>query len=97
MKELWAKIREALVSALPITLLVYLMSLVPGFSLNRWEITSFTVGAILLVLGIGFFNLGADIAMTPMGTHVGSGLSKQKTIFWLLTVCFVLGVFITIS
>ena len=58
---------------------------------------AFIVGAVLLVLGIGFFNLGADIAMTPMGNHVGAGLSRQKKIGLLLTVCFVLGVLITIA
>lgn len=84
-------------SALPITLIVYLVSLLPSFSFNREELISFTIGAVLLVLGIGFFNLGADIAMTPMGTHVGAGLSRQKTIGLLLTVCFVLGVLITIA
>jgi len=97
LKELWAKIREALVSALPITLIVYLVALLPGFSFNRPELISFTVGAVLLVLGIGFFNLGADIAMTPMGTHVGAGLSRQKVIGLLLAVCFVLGMLITIA
>ncbi len=97
MKELWAKIREALVSALPITLIVYLVALLPGFSFNRWEMISFTVGAVLLILGIGFFNLGADIAMTPMGIHVGAGLSRQKVISLLLAVCFVLGMLITIA
>lgn len=97
MKELWAKIREALVSALPITLLVYLVALLPGFSFTRTEMITFTVGAVLLVLGIGFFNLGADIAMTPMGTQVGSGLSRQKSIGLLLAVCFVLGMLITIA
>lgn len=97
MKELKAKIREALVSALPITLLVYLMALLPGFSFNSTEIISFTAGAVLLVIGIGLFNLGADIAMTPMGTHVGSGLSKQKSITLLLAVSFVLGMLITVA
>ena len=91
------KIREALISALPITLLVYVLALLPGFSFNSNEMISFTVGAVLLVFGIGFFNLGADIAMTPMGVHVGSGLSKQKAIGLLLTVCFVLGMLITIA
>lgn len=97
MKELWAKIREALMSALPITLLVYLVALLPAFSFNRYEMISFTVGAVLLVLGIGFFNLGADIAMTPMGVSVGSGLSRQKTIWPLLAVCFIMGVLITVA
>lgn len=97
MKELWIKIKEALISALPITLIVYLVALLPDFNFNRWELISFSVGAVLLVLGIGFFNLGADIAMTPMGIHVGAGLSRQKAIGLLLTVCFVLGVLITVA
>jgi len=97
LKELWVKIREALVSALPITLIVYLVSLLPGFSFNTQEMVGFAVGAVLLVLGIGFFNLGADIAMTPMGTHVGAGLSRQKKLWLLLSVCFVLGMLITIA
>lgn len=94
---MWAKIREALVSALPITLIVYLVALLPGFSFNVWEMVSFTVGAVLLVVGIGLFNMGADLAMTPMGAHVGAGLSRQKKLGLLLSVCFVLGMLITIA
>jgi len=86
LKEFRAKIREALVSALPITLIVYLVALLPGFSYDRYELISFTVGAVLLVLGIGLFNMGADIAMTPMGTHVAAGLSRQKKLKLLVTV-----------
>ena len=97
MKELWAKIKEALISALPITAIVYLMALTPWFNFSREELISFTVGAVLLVLGIGLFNLGADLAMTPMGSHVGSGLSRQKKLGLLLGVCFVLGLFITVA
>ena len=97
MKELRAKILEALVSTLPITAIVYILALTPLVDLNRWELLTFTVGAVLLVLGIGLFNLGADLAMTPMGTHVGSGLSRQKKLGLLLGVCFVLGMLITIA
>lgn len=78
MKELWVKIKEALVSALPITIIVYLVALLPNFSFNHTELITFTVGAVLLILGIGLFNLGADIAMTPMGTHVGAGLAMPE-------------------
>jgi len=97
LKELWSKIKEALISALPITAIVYIMALTPLFQFTKTELITFTVGAVLLVLGIGMFNLGADLAMTPMGTHVGAGLSKQRKLGLLLTVCFVLGMLITIA
>ncbi len=97
LKELRAKIMEALVSTLPVTAIVYILALTPLFDLSRTELITFTIGAVMLVLGIGLFSLGADLAMTPMGTHVGSGLSKQKKLGLLLTVCFVLGMLITIA
>ena len=99
LKELRAKIEEALISALPITAIVYFMALLPffDFDMSAAELITFTVGAVLLILGIGLFNLGADLAMTPMGAHVGSGLSRQKKLSLLLIVCFVLGMLITIA
>ena len=97
MRELKDKIWEALVSVLPITAIVYLLALTPVIDLSAAELITFTVGAVLLVLGIGLFNLGADLAMTPMGTHVGAGLSRQKNLTLLLGVCFVLGMLITIA
>ncbi len=97
LRELKEKIKEALISALPITLIVYLMALLPSFDFTGVELVTFTIGAVLLILGIGLFNLGADLAMTPMGTHVGAGLSKQKKLGLLLAVCFILGMLITIA
>ena len=97
MKELWSKIKEALVSALPVTAIVYILALTPLVDLSGTELITFTVGAVLLILGIGLFNLGADLAMTPMGVHMGSGLSGQKKLWLLLTVCFVMGMLITVA
>ena len=97
MKELWLKIKEALVSALPVTLIVYLLALTPLFNVSGVELITFSIGAVMLILGIGLFNLGADLAMTPMGTHVGAGLSRQKKLWLLLAVCFVLGMLITVA
>ena len=97
MRELWSKIKEALISALPITLIVYAVSLLPWFNFTHVELVTFTISAVMLVVGIGFFNMGADLAMTPMGTHVGAGLSKQKKLWLLLSVSFVLGLLITVA
>ncbi len=97
MNELQAKIKEALISVLPITAAIYLLAMTPLLNLTRTELITFSIGAVMLVLGIGLFNMGADLAMTPMGSHVGSGLSKQKKLGLLLGVCFVLGLLITIA
>jgi len=97
LKQLGSKIWEALLSALPITLIVYLMALLPWFHFTKTELITFSISAVLLVLGIGLFNMGADLAMTPMGTHVGAGLSQQKKLWLLLSVCFVLGMLITVA
>ena len=97
MNELWSKIKEALMSALPITLIVYVLSLLPWFNFTPKELITFTISAVLLIGGIGMFNLGADLAMTPMGTHVGAGLSRQRKLLLLLAVCFVLGTLITVA
>ena len=97
LKELKAKIMEALYSALPITVIVYVLAMTPLINLSKAELITFTVGAVMLVVGIGLFSLGADLAMTPMGSHVGAGLSRQRKLGLLLGVCFVLGMLITIA
>ena len=97
MKELRSKILEALISALPITAIVYALSLSPWFSFSAVELITFTVGAVFLVIGIGLFNLGADLAMPPMGNHVGAGFSRQRKLWLLLAVSFVMGLLITVA
>ena len=84
-------------SALPITLIVYLLAVLPWFEISGTELATFSVGAVLLILGLGLFSLGADLAMTPMGSHVGAGLSKQRKLGLLLGASFVLGMLITIA
>ena len=50
MKELKAKIVEALYSALPITAIVYLLALTPFVDLSKVELVTFSLGAVMLVL-----------------------------------------------
>ena len=94
---LFSKIKESLISVLPVTLIVILMNLTPLINLSIKEVITFTVSALFLVLGIGFFTLGADVAMTPMGEQVGSGLTKSKSLKLLLLICFALGFLITVA
>jgi uncharacterized membrane protein len=75
-KILWKKLQESLVSVLPVVFLVLLLYITPLVNLSLKELLVFLVSAVFLILGIGLFNLGADLAMTPMGEQVGTGLTK---------------------
>lgn len=96
-KALLLKLKEALISVLPVTLIVLIISFTPLVDFTATEMIVFCVSAVFLIIGIALFNLGADLAMTPMGEHVGSGLTKSKKLIVLLSVCFVMGLLITIA
>lgn len=97
LQQLWHKIKEALVSVLPVTLIVIILNFTPLIDLSTYEIIVFSVSALLLILGIGLFNLGADLSMQPMGEQVGAALMKSKKIPIIILVCFLMGLFITIA
>ena len=96
-KILWTKLKEAAVSVFPVTLIVLLLSCTPIVNFTLTETVVFAGSALALVLGMALFNLGADMAMTPMGEQVGSGLPKSGKFKLLLIICFVMGVFVTIA
>ena len=100
-KDLWSslldKLKESLISVLPVCLLVLLLSLTPWVDITGKELAVFAHAAILLILGIGLFNQGADMAMTPMGQYIGQGLTASKRLGILLSVGFGMGVLITIA
>ncbi len=96
-KILYHKIKEALTSVLPVTAIVLILNLTPIVNFTGAEMAVFSIATLFLILGIALFNLGADLAMTPMGEHIGSGLTKSKSIFILLSVCFSMGVLITVA
>ena len=77
-KALSLKLKEALISVAPVAAIVLIISFTPLVDLSPVETGAFAVCSVLLVLGIGLFNLGADLAMTPMGEHVGAGLTKSS-------------------
>lgn len=94
--KLREKTMESLSAVLPITGIVLLISifLVP---MELGCLVIFIAGAIMLILGMGFFQLGAEMAMTPIGEGIGVQLSKTRAILLVLLIGFVMGAIITIS
>ena len=89
--QLFEKLKESLVSILPVTLIVVILNFTPLINLTTYEVIMFCISAILLIIGISLFNLGADLAMQPMGEQIGSSLIKIKNMAIILLICFVLG------
>ncbi len=95
-EKLKEKIRESLSSVLPITAIVLILS-VTFVPMEVGTLSLFLVGALLLVLGMGFFQLGAEVSMTPLGQGIGGQLVKNKVLPLTIVICFAVGAVITIS
>ena len=94
---LWKKIKEAAFSVLPMALFVLLCNLTPLVNFTSYEMAAFAFSVLMLIVGIGLFNLGADWAMTPMGERMGSSLTSARKFLLLLGVAFFMGLCITIA
>ncbi len=94
--KLKEKTRESLTAVLPITGIVLLISmiLVP---VELGAAVMFLTGAVMLVIGMGFFQLGAEMAMTPLGEGIGAQISKTGNIIFSVVLGFVMGLIITIA
>ena len=95
-KKLKEKFDESVNAVLPITVIVLLLSIfvVP---METGTIALFLVGAFMLIIGMAFFQLGAETAMTPLGEGVGSSIMKTRKLPVLIGVCFLMGIIITLA
>ena len=94
--KLQEKLKEALVAVLPIVGIVLLLSFTIA-PVSPSVLLSFLLGAMLVIVGMMFFTLGAEMSMTPMGEKVGAKMTQTKNVWLIIVLAFVLGVIITIS
>ena len=94
--KLREKLLEALQAVLPIAAIVLILcfSIAP---VSPSILLCFLLGAAMIIVGIMFFTLGAEMSMTPMGERVGSMLTRSQKLFLIIGVGFLLGFLITIS
>ena len=96
-KALFEKLKESMISVLPVVGIVVIAYFTPFEEMTSQELMVFLICSVFLILGIGLFNLGADMSMTPMGDQVGAGLTKTRKIKLLVAVCFIMGLLITVA
>lgn len=87
---------ESVSAVVPITVIVLLLTviLVP---MELGTVVLFLAGALLLIIGMGLFQLGAEMAMTPLGEGIGTQLFKTNHLLVTAALCFLMGAIITIA
>ena len=90
------KLTETLKAVFPILAIVLILcfSIAP---IPPSILMTFLVGAVLLIVGMLFFNVGVEMSMTPIGERVGSIMTKSKNVFIVILISFIMGFIITIS
>ena len=87
---------EALASVLPITLIVFALSIVIA-PMPTGTMVLFLFGSVLLVFGMGLFTMGADMALIPMGEDIGASMTITRNIALVAAVSFAIGAIVTIA
>lgn len=96
MREFAEKLKEVAISVIPITLIVLILhfTLTP---LSNETLFKFLIGAVLIIIGLGLFQLGADIGVIPMGQRIGTSISKSRKIWMIILFGFLIGFGVTIA
>lgn len=90
------KMKESVLSVLPITLIVAVLCIffVP---IESGLMLSFLIGSIMIIFGMGLFTLGSELSMTQIGNHIGAKMTKSRKLGLILLLSFALGVAITVA
>lgn len=94
--SLKAKIIESLSSILPIALIVIFLS-VAFVPLDAGTFLLFLSGVLLLIVGTGFFTLGADHSMFVIGEKIGVALTQSRKVWLIALLSFIIGILVTIA
>ncbi|NMA25287.1 MAG: DUF1538 domain-containing protein [Clostridiales bacterium] len=96
MSELTEKIKEVLMSVLPITFIVLILH----FTVSPLEpdmLYTFLIGSVLVIIGLTVFLFGIDQGLEPIGYGVGNAITHSNSYAVIVTVSLVLGFFISFA
>lgn len=96
MNVLLNKLKEVVFAVLPITIIVLILNFTVA-PIGADLVWGFLIGAIFIIFGLSIFLFGAEIGIQPIGTLMGSSLTKKKKLWILIVFGFILGFIITIA
>lgn len=88
--------KGALVSVLPITAVVYILSVTIA-PIPIGTLSLFIFGAALLIIGMGLFILGVDMFLVTLGEDFGATMTASKKAILVVVVSLIMGFIITVA
>lgn len=90
------KLNESVRAILPIIVIVLVLNFT-AVSMPFGVRGMFLLGSVLLVIGMVIFTLGVDVAMIPIGEHLGNYLSRSRKIWFVVLAALLMGTMVTIA
>ena len=90
------KVQESINSILPITIIVAVVCFL-FVPISSGLMLAFLLGAVHMVIGMGLFSVGADLAMAKIGSHIGSAMTASRRLSVILLTSFLLGTAVTLA
>lgn len=87
---------ESLQSIWPIAAIVSLLAITIS-PMEPGTFLIFLIGVLCLIMGLSIFTIGAEMAMQPLGSKIGSSLAASNKIWLISLISLVIGIMVTIS
>ena len=97
MSEALNKLKSSLLSVIPVVTVVFVLHFTKASVFTGKELTVFGISSALIVIGMCLFNIGAESSMQKMGEFIGSTVTKRRSIWFLILIFFLFGLFVTIA
>ncbi|HOH92234.1 MAG TPA: DUF1538 domain-containing protein, partial [Anaerolineaceae bacterium] len=85
------KLKETLLSIMPITVMVLLIHFSTYAALDSVLLTRFIIGAVMMMIGLPIFLQGVDMSIERMGEQMSGALVKSNKMIIVLIGGFILG------
>ena len=95
-QKITIQLKESLSTVLPVFLIVIALSLFAA-PVPSGTLLCFIASTVMLIAGSAFFNMGAELAMSPIGEKMGTAIVKSRKLWLVVAAGFLLGFAVTIA
>lgn len=89
------KLKESLIAVLPVSIVIFVVSLIIG--VESKEIFNFVLSVGLLVVGLALFQIGSLASMVSIAEDIGIYIVRKRSLWVFIGVAFIVGFMITVA